>query len=242
MWQEQYNHQWAGTDLAANHQRLSGDQSIAEILRYLAVVQSRLLLDIGCGLGRTLVCWQHHGYRAVGMDFALAGLRRYRRVAPGAWLVCASAAALPFRAGVFDVVLVMGVLYELSVSEAAKMTRELRLLTTRVIYVSQYPKDLWKTVLRWLYGRRLGRRVLSNRQTLQLWRGWQCERVVPLNHYFGVAQWGWDLLYRPARSMDFTTDVDPQQVRWLGRMIARFAQRWWPMLCAGLVYFQFRRV
>jgi ubiquinone/menaquinone biosynthesis C-methylase UbiE len=63
----------------------------------------RLLLDVGCGTGRTLALVDGR-VRAVGIDPCQASLRRARRRAPGAWLVAARSEALPFRAGTFDTV------------------------------------------------------------------------------------------------------------------------------------------
>jgi len=60
-------------------------------------------LDLGCGTGRNLPLLPPTA-RAVGLDPAMDALRRARRRAPHVPLVCASAEALPFRAGVFDTV------------------------------------------------------------------------------------------------------------------------------------------
>ncbi len=80
-------------------------------------------LDLGCGTGRNLPLFPG-GVRAVGLDPALDSLRRARRRAPGAPLVCASAEALPFRDGVFDTV-VSG-LALCSVPDPARGLREMR--------------------------------------------------------------------------------------------------------------------
>ncbi|PYM23898.1 MAG: SAM-dependent methyltransferase [Candidatus Rokuibacteriota bacterium] len=60
-------------------------------------------LDLGCGTGRSLPLFPA-GVRAIGLDPALDSLQRARRRAPATALVCGSAEALPFRAGVFDTV------------------------------------------------------------------------------------------------------------------------------------------
>ena len=60
-------------------------------------------LDLGCGTGRSLSLFPA-GVRAIGLDPALDSLQRARRRAPATALVCGSAEALPFRAGVFDTV------------------------------------------------------------------------------------------------------------------------------------------
>ena len=71
--------------------------------RWLAAGARGRTLDLGCGTGRNLPLFAA-GVRAVGLDPELASLRRARRRAPGAPLVCGSAEALPFRPGAFDTV------------------------------------------------------------------------------------------------------------------------------------------
>jgi ubiquinone/menaquinone biosynthesis C-methylase UbiE len=71
--------------------------------RWLAQGARGRTLDLGCGTGRNLPLLPA-GVRAVGLDPAFDSLRRARRRAPGVPLVCGSAEALPFRAGVFDTV------------------------------------------------------------------------------------------------------------------------------------------
>ncbi len=71
--------------------------------RWLAGGARGRTLDLGCGTGRNLPLLPA-GTRAVGLDPELDSLRRARRRAPGVPLVCGSADALPFRAGVFDTV------------------------------------------------------------------------------------------------------------------------------------------
>jgi ubiquinone/menaquinone biosynthesis C-methylase UbiE len=80
-------------------------------------------LDLGCGTGRNMPLFAP-GVRAVGLDPALDSLRRARRRAPAAPLVCASAEALPFRAGTFDTVVAGLVLC--SVPDPARGLREVR--------------------------------------------------------------------------------------------------------------------
>lgn len=60
-------------------------------------------LDLGCGTGRNLPGFPH-GVRVIGLDPAMASLRRARRRAPATPLVVASAEALPFRDATFDTV------------------------------------------------------------------------------------------------------------------------------------------
>src|SRR5438477_4453559 len=71
--------------------------------RWLAWGARGRTLDLGCGTGRNLPLFPA-GVRAIGVDPAFDSLQRARRRVPDATLVCGSAEALPFRAGVFDTV------------------------------------------------------------------------------------------------------------------------------------------
>lgn len=65
-----------------------------------------LLLDLGCGYGRTMAGLARRGYRRlVGADAAPGMLCRARNCGAGAGLAAASAGALPFADGVFDAVI-----------------------------------------------------------------------------------------------------------------------------------------
>jgi hypothetical protein len=86
--------------------------------------------------------------------------------------------------------------------------------------------------------------VISNAETVALFEacGLGVEAVRPLNVYYGVASWFKNLFYLSppeSRSIRFEADCRPEEyVRWPGRVIARFARRVNPMLCAGLVLFR----
>lgn len=91
---------------------------------YLAT--PRLVLDVGCGTGLTLE--QLAGpHRVVGTDLRDEGLRALRERDEGAWVVRADATALPFRDGVFDLVLLLDVLEHVpdaaALAEARRVAR-----------------------------------------------------------------------------------------------------------------------
>jgi ubiquinone/menaquinone biosynthesis C-methylase UbiE len=71
--------------------------------RWVAAGARGRTLDLGCGTGRNLPLFGA-GAGVVGLDPSLDSLWRARRRAPRVPLVCGSAVALPFRAGVFDTV------------------------------------------------------------------------------------------------------------------------------------------
>jgi SAM-dependent methyltransferase len=65
-------------------------------------------LDIGCGAGRSTRALDSVASRTVGLDPALAMLEHRRQVAPDSSFVAATAEALPFLAGTFDLVTAAG--------------------------------------------------------------------------------------------------------------------------------------
>ena len=86
---------------------------------------ARHVLDVGCGPGNSTLQLPPG---AVGGDHALAMLRRARRRAPAAPLVCLDAAALPIRSSSLDAVTLHSVLYLLpdraaALREAARVLR-----------------------------------------------------------------------------------------------------------------------
>lgn len=268
--QDAYDSKWTATDLRENLDRIIGDQSVLEIERYLEGRPAHLkILDIGCGMGRTVDHFRGKGYEVTGIDIARSGLKTYKAHRPDVPLVCGSSTELPFRGAAFDVILLMGVLYEIETVEAMeRMLRYFRPLIRnggRLIYVCQYPKDLWKTILsrvpfekRWFRGGFMrdkvdctpcfGRWVISNKETVELFKrcGWKVEKVKPVNHYYGAANWFYDLFYQKKHlniPLAFVADTCPKEyVGWPGRLLARFSRRFAPMLCPGLVYFQFHKV
>jgi ubiquinone/menaquinone biosynthesis C-methylase UbiE len=68
---------------------------------WLTAGASGRVLEIGCGTGRNLPRYRSVA-SVVGVDPSLDALRRARRRAPSATLVCASGEALPFRDASFD--------------------------------------------------------------------------------------------------------------------------------------------
>lgn len=73
------------------------------------------LLDMGCGAGRHLALIEQAGYRGVGMDYSLEGLRHaadvlQQAIAPSR-LAQSRMQALPFRSDTFDGAISYGVLY-----------------------------------------------------------------------------------------------------------------------------------
>lgn len=261
-----YNVKWEGTDLESNLRRVEGDESVQEIEGYLGGRTDLKILDVGCGMGRTVEYFSNKGYDVTGIDLASTGLQAYRDIRPNADLVCGSADSLPFAPKSFDLIMLMGVLYEIeSVDDIIDMLSNMTNVLKpggRLIYVCQYPKDLWKTILshvpfekrwfRFLFMRNkyhavphFGRWVISNHETIKLFTqsGWKLETLKPLNHYYGAANWFYDIFYkrRNIEPLAFAVEKNPEtSIRLPGRVVAKFSKRFCPMLCPGLVYLQMK--
>lgn len=109
-WDRQYRDgRWrhlSGTAEAARYERLAG--------RILAA-GARHVLDLGCGEALLLHCLNSRGFtgRYLGVDWSYTALAACPRM-PGHAFLCANAAAIPFAAAAFDVVVLSEVLYYLS--------------------------------------------------------------------------------------------------------------------------------
>src|SRR5208282_1749811 len=90
--------------------------------------QGRSFLEIGCNWGRWCVAAAQSGYRAVGIDPSLKGIRAARRVAQQLGIripyLVADGRYLPFRDSVFDQVFSYSVLQHLSKENARSVLAE----------------------------------------------------------------------------------------------------------------------
>jgi SAM-dependent methyltransferase len=85
---------------------------VTPLLEQAAAGRHHLLsLDCGCGTGNNLALLRAHG-RAVGIDLTVSGLK-YARARGDHAVAQASAAALPFESGTFDLVASFDVIYSL---------------------------------------------------------------------------------------------------------------------------------
>ncbi|MGY8827793.1 MAG: class I SAM-dependent methyltransferase, partial [Candidatus Latescibacterota bacterium] len=104
------------------------DESLAFIDRLLGKLRKERIwaVDLGCGNGRYMLRYQGATKgRLIGADFSISGLRGIREIDSSADLAVADVMGLPFRDGVLDVVLMVGVVYEI---EDLDMHRERSLL------------------------------------------------------------------------------------------------------------------
>ncbi|HYU31472.1 MAG TPA: class I SAM-dependent methyltransferase [Thermoanaerobaculia bacterium] len=85
-----------------------------------AAGEVRRLLDVGCGNGYGVEAWRREGLAAFGVDISRYRLGRWvsehRGTRP---LVLADASRLPFRDGVFDLVISSGMIEHVGVSETS---------------------------------------------------------------------------------------------------------------------------
>jgi ubiquinone/menaquinone biosynthesis C-methylase UbiE len=120
--------------------------------RWLTAGARGRTLEVGCGTGRNLPLYPPHA-RVVAVDPARRNLSRARRRAPGALLVQASAEALPFRSGSFDVAVASLVLC--SVPDPARGLGEVRRVLApggalRAMEHVRSRHPLWARVQDWL--------------------------------------------------------------------------------------------
>jgi ubiquinone/menaquinone biosynthesis C-methylase UbiE len=95
--------------------------------------EGRSLLDVGSNWGRWTIAASRKGYRAIGVDVSLAGVRAARRVArqlgvePG--FIVADSRRLPFLDGTFDVVFSYSVLQQFEKKMARQSVEEIARVT-----------------------------------------------------------------------------------------------------------------
>jgi SAM-dependent methyltransferase len=75
--------------------------------------QEGLILDAGCGLGRWVLFFKKRDFKIVGCDINHSALKEARRYDPDLWLVTADIRYLPFKEGIFDSIISLGVIEHL---------------------------------------------------------------------------------------------------------------------------------
>jgi ubiquinone/menaquinone biosynthesis C-methylase UbiE len=103
--------------LSSHTRRNNADESTSYLDEFFSKIQNEedvCAIDIGCGNGRHVLKFNNtFDGRFIGSDFSLNGLRTIRAIDGSADLSVADATRLPFKNGVFDVVLMVGVVYEI---------------------------------------------------------------------------------------------------------------------------------
>lgn len=102
-------------------------QALSSLLQRLPLSGTPRTLDVGCATGAYARALTRAGHRVIGVDYAQAQLVRARAADAGRPYLAADGYALPFRTGIFDLVISMGVLQ--LVAEPARLIAE----ATRVL-------------------------------------------------------------------------------------------------------------
>lgn len=100
--QEAYN------DIYSTGGLLQRDSFYLWLISLLKPWPGELLVDISCGQGRLVTLAAHQGLKAIGMDFAMDGLRAGQRLAPQAGWAVADGESLPLADHSIDYVTHIG--------------------------------------------------------------------------------------------------------------------------------------
>jgi SAM-dependent methyltransferase len=101
--------QWARAPMHDSYWRFHRDQFLT-----LLSPPRRLALDLGCGEGRLARDLKRRGYRVVGVDSSPTLTRLAREADPAIEVYVTDAAALPFAAGTFDLVVAFMSLHDVT--------------------------------------------------------------------------------------------------------------------------------
>jgi SAM-dependent methyltransferase len=114
---------------------------LGRLLSSSSMSTTDLVLDLGCGTGRTLQTLRSCGYRVVGLDLQGEGLRAARRSCGGCALVQADATRIPFASSSFDAVLLLDIAEH--VDDRALLTEVSRVLRPRGVAIVAVPAMQW---------------------------------------------------------------------------------------------------
>ena len=103
----------------SNAMAQSGASPLAqELLADIHAGQKKVALDVGCGTGRAFLPLQQAGFKIIGFDPVMAGLRASRKHCEKDHLslsiMCATASQIPLQSSSIDLVLAIGILFHLS--------------------------------------------------------------------------------------------------------------------------------
>ena len=150
---------------------------LALLSRYgFADLQSKTILDVGCGTGhwlRDFIKWGARPENVIGIDLLSDRVIRARRLCPPAvHIQCASAAELPFANGTFDLVLQSTVFtsildFDLKRRVATEMMRVVK-PEGFILWYDYHVNNPWNDDVRGLKRKEMNRLFLSCR--IELWR------------------------------------------------------------------------
>ena len=106
-----------------------------DCLKQSLKISDRLILELGCGLGRVTIAMAGKSRKIVSVDYShnmLVAMRRHldNTVSENVMTVCANCSAkLPFKTAVFDAAVVFGVLLHINDEDLVGMIREIKRVT-----------------------------------------------------------------------------------------------------------------
>jgi|GEM_PF-1069271 len=151
---------YANLDMAAYLKTLEYDEVTGFIDRHVdSLPRDARILDVGCGGGRHLVHLADKGFtNLVGLDLSIHGIRNLRRHRPNLDALVGDATCLPYRDASFDLVVMVGIVYEIPDSSLhERVFAEIRRILRpggKFIFINNSPYHL-------------GERIYSLTQTLE---------------------------------------------------------------------------
>ncbi len=139
------------------------DEVIRFVVQHLKLSKSQTLLDVGCAKGNMLALLP--AKKKVGVDFSMRYAKEARKNNPGARIVVAEAAQLPFGDGSFDRVLCHSLFHLMDIPYAKKVILELervcrkkgRILIGDIPDMQDYPGGKLAYGIRTAFLERVGR-------------------------------------------------------------------------------------
>jgi len=153
---------WHNYDVAEHFALIEAETTLSVVLKYLP--QNGVILDAGCGLGRWTQYLRQRGYRVVGLDKSLEGLKAGRDHAPSLPVVCASVLETPFPKESFDGAICFGLVEHFEGGPADALAELHRILTQGGFLLVSVPYNnlVRRLLVNPLYGlRNLKRRLLG---------------------------------------------------------------------------------
>ncbi|MEJ5377812.1 MAG: methyltransferase domain-containing protein [bacterium] len=153
-------------------------------------------LDVPCGAGRLLPCFERVGRRWLGVDVSLAMARLAKATGKGPSVV-ADATALPFRQGVFAFAVCMRLLHRIRQRTIRlKILGELGRLCTGPMLLSYYTRWNLRGIQRWIRGKYPGLSLKEIRGELKE-AGLEIIQEMPLRR---ITQQQWLIVVKAASS------------------------------------------
>lgn len=250
-------------DIESNWDSIHADEPVKFIDEVIKTKGKHRLLDLGCGFGRHAVRYHKKGINVIGLDYGVEGLKQLKRKYSPLPTVCADIRKIPFRDKIADLILMNGVIYEIEdiedINDILGVIYRLSTDDGTFIFIHDFYPGFYIKIYYLLQPivpfirKLLGKppRTGKKRFTIWLWNSkdirtlmnkarFRIKKEIPCNHLFGVAHWFDYLFYKKkGEYMSRTIQMHPEEnVRWLGRLIAKNSRKWFPYLCPQTVYYE----